>query len=52
MEVEGCYLLNVFFSIKTIVLVMVYNQEFQGTILFMVFDLQGRYMPNANGAGV
>ena len=28
-------------SEKTIVLVSVYNQQFQGTILFTVFDLQG-----------
>lgn len=51
MEVEVDYLLSAF-SIKTIVLVRVQNQEFQGTIIFMVFDLQGRYMPNRNGAGV
>ena len=29
-------------SEKTIVLVRVYNQQFQGTILLTVFDLQGR----------
>ena len=35
---------NIFFngrSEKTIVLVRVYNQQFQGTILFMDFDFQG-----------
>ena len=29
------------FSVKTIVLVRVYNQQFQGTILLMAFDFQG-----------
>ena len=29
------------FSVKTIVLVGIYNQQFKGTILFMVFDFQG-----------
>ena len=28
-------------SVKTIVLVGIYNQQFKGTILFMVFDFQG-----------
>ncbi len=31
------------FSEKTIVLVGIYNQQFQGTIILMVFDLQGVY---------
>ena len=31
-----------FFSVKTIVLVGIYNQQFKGTILFMVFDFQGK----------
>ena len=31
------------FSVKTIVLVRVYNQQFQGTILLMAFDFQGLY---------
>ena len=35
------YLLNGF-SEKTIILVGIYNQQFQGTIILMVFDLQGR----------
>ena len=35
------YFLNGF-SVKTIVLVGIYNQQFKGTILFMVFDFQGR----------
>ena len=30
-----------FFSEKTIILVGIYNQQFQGTIILMVFDLQG-----------
>ena len=30
------------FSVKTIVLVRVYNQQFQGTILLMAFDFQGK----------
>ena len=30
-------------SEKTIVLVRVYNQQFQGTILLTVFDLQGLF---------
>ena len=34
------YFLNVF-SVKTIVLVGIYNQQFQGTIILMVFDFQG-----------
>ena len=34
------YFLNGF-SVKTIVLVGIYNQQFKGTILFMVFDFQG-----------
>ena len=29
------------FSVKTIVLVGIYNQQFKGTILFMVLDFQG-----------
>ena len=37
------YFLNVF-SVKTIVLVGIYNQQFKGTILFMVFDFQGIYI--------
>ena len=28
-------------SDKTIILVEIYNQQFQGTIILMVFDLQG-----------
>ena len=28
---------------KTIILVGIYNQQFQGTIFLMVFDLQGIY---------
>ena len=36
------YFLNGF-SVKTIVLVGIYNQQFKGTILFMVFDFQGIY---------
>ena len=35
------YFLNGF-SVKTIVLVGIYNQQFKGTILFMVFDFQGK----------
>ena len=34
------YFLNGF-SVKTIVFVGIYNQQFKGTILFMVFDFQG-----------
>ena len=34
------YFLNGF-SGKTIFLVGIYNQQFKGTILFMVFDFQG-----------
>ena len=34
------YFLNGF-SVETIVLVGIYNQQFKGTILFMVFDFQG-----------
>ncbi len=34
------YFLNGF-SVKTIVLVGIYNQQFQGTIILMVFDFQG-----------
>ena len=40
LEVDFDYLLNGF-SVKTIVLVGIYNQQFKGTILFMVFDFQG-----------
>ena len=40
LEVEVDYFLNGF-SLKTIVLVGIYNQQFKGTILFMVFDFQG-----------
>ena len=36
------YFLNGF-SVKTIVLVGIYNQQFQGTIILMVFDFQGQY---------
>ncbi len=28
---------------KTITLVMIYNQQFQGAIILIVFDLQGAY---------
>ena len=38
------YFLNGF-SVKTIVLVGIYNQQFKGTILFMVFDFQGTGNP-------
>ena len=50
--VEGCicipwkskdYFLYVF-SVKTIVLVRVYNQQFQGTIILMAFDFQGIFI--------
>ena len=34
------YFLNGF-SVKTIVLVGIYNQQFKGTILFLFFDFQG-----------
>ena len=34
------YFLNDF-SVKTLALVGIYNQQFKGTILFMVFDFQG-----------
>ena len=40
LEVQADYFLNGF-SVKTIVLVGIYNQQFKGTILFMVFDFQG-----------
>ena len=40
LEVDFDYLLNGF-SEKTIILVGIYNQQFQGTIILMVFDLQG-----------
>ena len=40
LEVQVDYFLNVF-SVKTIVLVGIYNQQFKGTIFFMVFDFQG-----------
>ena len=45
------YFLNGF-SVKTIVLVGIYNQQFKGTILFMVFDFQGfgNVLPNMNEA--
>ena len=36
------YFLNGF-SVKNIVLVGIYNQQFKGTILFMVFDFQGSW---------
>ena len=39
LEVHVDYFLNGF-SVKTIVLVGIYNQQFKGTILFMVFDFQ------------
>ena len=32
------------FSVKTIVLVGIYNQQFKGTILFLVLDFQGIYI--------
>ena len=32
------------FPVKTIVLVGIYNQQFKGTILFMVLDFQGIYI--------
>ena len=41
LEVQVDYFLNGF-SVKTIVLVGIYNQQFKGTILFMVFDFQGK----------
>ena len=37
------YFLNGF-SVKTIVLVGIYNQQFKGSILFMVLDFQGIYI--------
>ena len=37
------YFLNGF-SVKTIVLVGIYNQQFQGTIILMVFDFQGFFL--------
>ena len=40
LEVQVDYFLKGF-SVKTIVLVGIYNQQFKGTILFMVFDFQG-----------
>ena len=51
-EPLGCFLRYVFpgspktifwmsVSVKTIVLVGIYNQQFQGTIILMVFDFQG-----------
>ena len=40
LEVQADYFLNGF-SVKTIVLVGIYNQQFKGTILFMVLDFQG-----------
>ena len=40
LEVEVDYFLNGF-SPKTSVLVRVYNQQFQGTMLLMVFDFLG-----------
>ena len=40
LEVQVDYFLNGF-SVKTIVLVGIYNQQFKGTILCMVFDFQG-----------
>ena len=43
LEVQADYFLNGF-SVKTIVLVGIYNQQFKGTILFMVFDFQGVYI--------
>ena len=39
------YLLNGF-SEKTIILVGIYNQQFQETIILMVFDLQGKGSKN------
>ena len=42
LEVEVDYLLNGFSEKKNnIMLVGIYNQQFQGTIILMVFDLQG-----------
>ena len=32
------------FSVRTIVLVGIYNQQFKGTILFMVLDFQGKVL--------
>ncbi len=39
------------FSVKTIVLVRVYNQQFQGTILLMAFDFQGFYVKMTTSRG-
>ena len=39
------YFLNGF-SVKTIVFVGIYNQQFQGTIILMVFDFQGIHQFN------
>ena len=43
------YLLNGF-SEKTIILVGIYNQQFQGTIILMVFDLQGTDFSTVDGS--
>jgi len=39
LDVDFDYLLNSF-SVKSIILVGIENQQFQGTIISMVFDLQ------------
>ena len=38
------YFLNCFFRKDYCFLVGIYNQQFKGTILFMVFDFQGIYI--------
>ena len=43
LEVERLFIVF-FFSEKTIILVGICNQQFQGTIILMVFDLQGIYI--------
>ena len=40
LEVEADYVLHGF-SAKTIILLGIQNQQFQGTLILMVFDCQG-----------
>ena len=41
LKLQVDYVLNAFFSVKTLVLVRAYNQQFQGTILLVFFAFQG-----------
>ena len=54
---EGCGFLGIYpgipktihsngFSEKIIILVVIYNQQFQGTIVLMVYDFKGMRVPS------